>query len=404
MTADALRPSPAESAGRRRLRAATLLAGASLTVMAGATIAPTLPALERAFAGDRDVALHARLVLTLPALFIALGSPLAGWLSDRVGRFRPLAVGLVLYALAGTSGLWVESLAALLAGRAALGLAVALISTNVLALVGDHMRGARRQRFLGLQASSMAFGGVVFLLLGGFLAESGWRAPFAVYASSLLLLPLAWSTLRRPPPAEPSSGRDAAASDGAGPWRPTLALVCALGFVGMATFYMVPVQVPFLLAAHGGTGSSATGAALALNNLVAAAVGMTYWRLRDRLDQRAIHALHFALVAAGYLVLAEATSFAALCVGLAVGGLGFGLLMPNLNTWLLASVPAPVRARAVGALGTAIFLGQFSSPLLVAPLGRRLGVDGQFAAVAGGLLVLAGLFALAARRARAASS
>jgi hypothetical protein len=56
---------------------ATLLLISSLTVMAGAKIAPSLPAMQEHFKDVENAALWVRLVLTLPALFIVFGSPIA---------------------------------------------------------------------------------------------------------------------------------------------------------------------------------------------------------------------------------------------------------------------------------------------------------------------------------------
>ena len=83
----------------------TLLLLSSMTVMAGATISPTLPSIGKVFADTPRSDLLVRLVLTLPALFTAIGAPIAGGIIDRFGR-RPLLFGvIVLYALAGGSGL-----------------------------------------------------------------------------------------------------------------------------------------------------------------------------------------------------------------------------------------------------------------------------------------------------------
>ena len=63
-----------------------LLLTSSMTVMAGAIIAPALPDIERVFADQPRGALLVRLVLTLPALFTAIVAPAAGWAVDRFGR------------------------------------------------------------------------------------------------------------------------------------------------------------------------------------------------------------------------------------------------------------------------------------------------------------------------------
>ena len=105
----------------------TLLLTSTLTVMAGATIAPSLPGMEKHFSelGVANAELLVRLVLTFPALFIMIGSPIAGIIIDKFGRKPPLAASVLLYGLAGSSGSYLESLELILVGRALLGLAVA---------------------------------------------------------------------------------------------------------------------------------------------------------------------------------------------------------------------------------------------------------------------------------------
>lgn len=64
----------------------TLLLASTLTVMSGATISPSLPAMQSYFAEVENSALLVRLVLTIPALFIAIGGMFAGQLVNRIGR------------------------------------------------------------------------------------------------------------------------------------------------------------------------------------------------------------------------------------------------------------------------------------------------------------------------------
>ncbi|HSX76225.1 MAG TPA: MFS transporter, partial [Shinella sp.] len=90
-------------------RNATLLFVSTLTIMSGATISASLPGIAARFADVENVALLSRLVLTLPAVFIALFSPAAGFLVDRFGRKPLLTVSLALFAIAGASGLVLDT-------------------------------------------------------------------------------------------------------------------------------------------------------------------------------------------------------------------------------------------------------------------------------------------------------
>src|SRR5690606_34962094 len=120
---------PVLSARRLAARRLVLLLVATLTIMAGIIIAPSLPAIETRFADSEHIGLLSRMVLTLPSLFVALSAPLAGMLADRFGRKGLLVMAIALYGVSGASGLIADSLIALLAGRAVLGIAIGAIIT-----------------------------------------------------------------------------------------------------------------------------------------------------------------------------------------------------------------------------------------------------------------------------------
>jgi MFS family permease len=83
-------------------RKTALLLVACLTVMSAATVAPALPQMAEAFGAAPNAELLSKLVLTAPAIAIALCAPFAGALVDRFGRVGILRASLVLYGFAGT--------------------------------------------------------------------------------------------------------------------------------------------------------------------------------------------------------------------------------------------------------------------------------------------------------------
>ena len=166
---------------------ASLLAGGMLAVMANASLSPALPQLRNAFAEASD--LQIRMILTFPALVIVVASPLAGWTADHFGRKPLLILSALLFGVAGSSGYLAQDIVTLLAGRALLGVAAAGLMTSLTTLVVDYFSGAKRARFMGLQAAVSGLGGSCFLILGGVLAEAGWRQPFLLYLVALTLLP-----------------------------------------------------------------------------------------------------------------------------------------------------------------------------------------------------------------------
>jgi MFS family permease len=99
--------------------------------------------------------------------------------------------------------------------------------------------------------------------------------------------------------------------------------------------------------------------------------------------------LAFAIAGLGYLSIALATSYNLVLLGLIVAGLGFGLLMPNLNVWLSSIIPDVLRGRALGGLTTFFFLGQFLSPIISQPITNSLSLGKTYSVVGISLLVVA---------------
>jgi MFS family permease len=383
-------------------RKITLLLAATLTIMAGTTISPSLPAIETAFAGTENVELLSRMVLTLPALFVAFCAPLIGTLADRYGRRRLLIGSIVLYGLSGVTGLFVDSLFALLAGRAALGVAIGGIMTLVTALVGDYFAGHERERYLGLQQAFTGLGGVAFVFGGGLLADYHWRLPFALYALAFAIIPAALLFLTEPKRFAPSAA--ALAPDIRIDWLPVTAL-CVLTFLINVIFYVVPSQLPFQMRSLGLSAPSSAGLALGMHNLVMAGTALFYGRLRGLFSILSIFGIGLALMAAGFILVSVADTMAAILFAMAVCGAGLGITVPNLFSAAISVATPSTRARIAGTITACMFVGHFSSPLASQPWIEAFGYAATFRDAGCGLAALALISAAIAiaRRNRAVS-
>jgi MFS family permease len=377
----------------------TLLLASTLTVMAGASVTAAVPAFQQVFSNVPQVEILSRLVLTLPALFIGLIAPFSGYLIDRIGRKRVLVGGVALYVLAGTSGLYIDSLYGILIGRAFLGVAVAGTMTTVTTLVGDNFEGLPRQRFIGLQGGIMALSGLLFTTLGGGLADIVWRAPFAIYLLALLYLPMIMAFIRESKPAETAAeaagqGKTEPNGNGAAPQRAaeaypkkTIFALYGIAFAGMVMFFMLPTQVPDYVAEKTQVSNLLKGLAVGIGTLTGSLVSMNYQRIKRRLHFLGVFAVFFTVTGAGFLLLGLADTYPAILVGGLVAGLGAGLLMPNSNFWLVELAPDHMRGRLVGGLTMAIFLGQFASPLIMTPLGGVFGSMSPVFLIASGVML-----------------
>jgi MFS family permease len=385
---------PRPDAGLSGLPLVVLLSCTALTVMANATISAALPSLRDHFKSVPAIDTVAGLAMTLPSLGVVLTAFLFGWISDRIGRRPILLAGLVLYALAGVSGFFLEGLPAILVGRFLLGCAVGAVMTAATAMGGDYFAAAGRERFMGLLAMSMSLGGILFMLGGGLLATLSWRAPFLAYGAAALLLPLVFALLPEAPK-PPGGPADAGAEPM--PWR-FVAFVCGLALFGMVLFYMVPVKAPFLLREIGYPSPLLAGVIGAVMTAGGAVAGARFSAIRKHLEPQRLLAASMIMAAVGYGLITISGNAWLMALGVFVAGFGFGLQMPNQANWLLSQVPGSRRGAATGMLTSAIFLGQFASPLFAGPVSGVIGLGNTYGVAAGLLVVAAGLlFATAAR-------
>lgn len=340
-----------------KIATATLLMASTMTIMAGATIAPSLPSMKAVFAGASNVDLHVRLILTITALSIAISAPFVGILGDKIGRVNVLLGSVVLYVIAGTSGLYLNDLNLLLLGRIILGIAVAGIMTSITGLIGDMFNGPARGQLLGWQGAAGGFGGVIFLGLGGLLATISWRGPFLIYLLPIILVALIPISLRQtetePPVLSINAGQ--LASSKIGKYG-----IYAIAFFSMVSFYALPVQLPFLLVERSHASPLFSGMALAGMALVSAIIGISYGRFAQRFSSRMLAFAACACLAVGMLLIAVSPLFAVTIVGLVFVGLGIGLVMPSLSGWLLSFAPPHLRGKVMGGFASAIFWGNSS--------------------------------------------
>ncbi len=353
-------------------------------------VAPALPGLSAEFGDTPNAEFLARLTLTMPALFVALSAPIFGLLLDRIGRRPILAVSVVVYLVSGTSGFFADSFIAILVGRAFLGLAAAGLMTGAVTVIADLYSGTSLNRFMGYQTAAVGLGGMLFLLVSGFLADIGWRLPFLLHLVALPVLPGVLLTIEEPRKVAVAGVQKAAAALAPFPWR-SVAVIYATAPPMMFVLSIFPIQLPFYMTSEGGASSSQVGMALALQTLTSIGAALFYTRIKARLSFQAIFVVTFVIAAMNHFILGLSPAFGVALAGMAIGGLAWGMFPPNLIVWLASSVPAAARGRSMGGLTSLLFLGQFMTPIFSQPVVDRAGLAGVFWATGGlSLLIAAG--------------
>lgn len=359
-----------------------LLLPATSAVMGILLLVPVAPQMMQAFADVPGVEFLVPVLLTLPGLCIALFSPVAGLLGDRLGRKRLLIGSMLVYGLAGMAPMALLDIYQILASRVLVGICEALIMTLSTTLIGDLFTGKARERWLSSQTAVASLSALLFLALGGLLGRQGWQAPFLIYGLSWPMA-LAVLLLVR----EPLRVDRAVPGWSALPGRHVL-LTSVTTILAAILFYTIQINVSTVLPGFGVTDPAKIGLFSALASVGTPLGSLIFWTVARR-DVRLLLGLEFALMAAAFLAMGHAPDAVWFIAAAFAGQLAAGLLLPTLLTWAMSALSFEVRGRGMGLWQSSFAIGQFMSALVVPALAAATGgTVNAFPVIAAGALLV----------------
>ncbi|MGI5208633.1 multidrug effflux MFS transporter [Spirillospora sp. CA-108201] len=357
-------------AGRRPVL--VLLLGA-LTALAPLSIDMYLPALPRMSADLSTGAVQAQLTLTACVVGLAAGQAVAGPLSDRLGRRRPLLAGLAAYAVASLLCVAAPTVETLIALRLVQGAAGAAGIVIARAIVRDLYDGAAAARFFSVLMLVNGLAPILAPVLGGQLLRIvPWPGVFAVLTAigvALFLGSLLGLAETLPPGRRETGGPRATAAACRALVRDRAftgyGLAIGLSFAAMFTYIS---GSPFVLQDIYGMSPQGFSIAFGVNSLGIVAAGQAGALLAGRVALTRLLAAGLAVVAAGGAVLLAAVlagwGLHGVLPGLFLVAAGQGLVGPNATALALEGRPPRVAGTASALLGVAQFaLGGAAAPL-----------------------------------------
>ncbi|MCE3039140.1 MFS transporter [Helicobacter anatolicus] len=341
---------------------ASLFSIAATTVLGATIIAPSLPALQNHFLHiGHSVEILSKLILTIPALFMMLFSPIAGFMYEKFKKLNIIFISLFIWSLAGIAGFFLNNIYYILFSRSILGISAAFLMTGIGVLLADYYIGIRREKALALQGFFMAFGGGIFLILGGYLADLDWRYPFLVYFLGILILIFAFFQLFEPIKHTHNNHIKTLHP----PFNFTKFLpVYIMAIFCMTCFYIAPTQLPFFMTQDLGIKQSNIGKCMAAASVAMALGSLLYPRVRKLFNIYEIFFIAFSIFGIGFACISLLHDFKSILIGFGLIGIGIGLITVNNNAWLFSLAYEYERPRAYGFLASSLFMGQFISPLL----------------------------------------
>ena len=347
-------------------------------------VAPAIPLFALEFGVSSTAAGAVVSAFALMRFVSGLG---AGRLVDRVGERTALVAGIAVVAVSSLLAGLAVSYPQLLVLRGVGGVGSAVFTIASTSLLLRVARADQRGRTQGVQRAGFLLGGIVGPALGGAVVGLSLRAPFFLYAATLVLAGVAGAVLlprterargaayepagegevvvAEPPTAPPerTTLREALAQPA---YRAALAGNFAVGFSVLGVRSSL---VPLLVVQGLGLAPGWVGAAFLVSTVVQAALLLPAGRFVDTVGRRP------ALVGGG---LVTAAGLAALAVDAGPAGLLLAMAVFGAGGSLLGVAPAAVVGDVVqGRGGTAVAVWQMSSDLgaIVGPLAAGLLVD-----------------------------
>lgn len=305
-------------------------------------------------------------------LFGNLGS---GFALDRWGRRRPIIAGMAITAAAVISYSLVRTPEQFAAARAIHGIGAAVLAPGAFSIIGDQAVSNQRGRTMGVTGALIAIAALIGFPIAGILrdlmdADAVFLVDAAfIIATMLVFLLVTRETRHKPRYEEVDSGVDGL---GAG-WRtPSLWSAYAAIFAITVGIGALVAYLPLVLEDRGETARQ-TSYGFAIYALVAMVVmASPISRSGDRFGRFAPLMLGLLGVAAGLSALGVFGGYGGVVAGMAIYGMGYGLVFPAAAALVTESTGADRRGMAFG-----IFYAVYSLGVVVGSVGSTSLADLQ---------------------------
>jgi MFS family permease len=339
------------------LQGVLLLLPITMAVMGLIVLVPVLPAIFAHYKDVPGVEYLVPLMLTLPALCVALLSPIAGVIVDFFGRRKTLIVSLFVYGIVGILPIFLESLNAIIFSRALLGAAEALIVISSTTLIGDYFHGREREKWLANHTAVASISSILLAFMGGALGSFGWRAAFSAYGVSVLFAVLlifwTWEPRKSDEPSEEVAGVGARF-----PWG-KIVPIALLAVFGGTMFFNMQIQVSNMLSDYYSISSPRDlGLFSGLAGFSVAVGTLLYRRFTARIVVPSQLMIAFALLGISYVMMNHAPNVKMFTAWLIVNQIGSGMLLPPLVVWTMGRLPFEFRGRGTGLFMSGWWFGQ----------------------------------------------
>lgn len=341
-----------------------------IMVLGNSMLIPVLPKIKSTL---HLTPFQVSLLITLFSIPAGLTIPLAGILSDRIGRKMIVVPGLLVYAagglIAGLSPLLnIATYPILLVGRVIQGIGAAGTAPIAMALAGDIFAKHQRSKVLGLMEAANGLGKVVSPIVGALVALIAWYAPFLLFP--LLCIPSAlavWFLIKEPQDKKSTQSMGAYFNSLKSIFQKKSTLLLPAFFAGSVVLFILFGLLFYLsefLEKTFKIDGVIKGLYLAIPVLAMAATsygtGLLIKKKTNLVKMLIVSGL--ILNGLGLIAIALFTNLYYYLAATAVVGIGTGLVLPCLNTLVTGAVASDERGLVTALYGSVRFIAVALGP------------------------------------------
>ena len=234
-------------------------------------VTPAMAKLAAAFPDN-----NFSLISTLPTLFVVFATLWAGTVAGKKVKYRTLALtGCIIFTVSGTLPAIVGgSFAFILVTRALVGIGLGLMAPLGNALIIGLYEGQKQAAYLGYGTLLMNGGGIILQMLGGALADIGWKTTFFGHLLGVIsIVCLIFLPEPEKAPVQQETGGKPAAKDKISPFVYAIAILFLLFNV---LNYPVMLNMSLMFEMKGAGGATMAATALSLYTVAGCVAGFLF--------------------------------------------------------------------------------------------------------------------------------
>lgn len=336
----------------------TILSISIVTVMAGAAVSPALGKISLYFNDVNPFLIQ--MILTMPCLFILLTNFCFCKISNLLGTKQIAILGLFLYLSGGICGGLANNIYLLLVLRAVVGIGTGLLMPLSTGLLAYYFDGKEQGKLMGYSVAMNNLGGIIAMILSGYLSSINWRYSFFVYLMGLIVLFLVILFL-------PNTTMQKNNTTITNKIISKKLIYFIEMFILNLAFYLYTTNFSIISLNENITKAESIGLVMSTQTIGALITAMFFGKLQNKLGIKAKYIGGLSFVLSYIFLLISYSSFIS-ALGLFFNGIGLGIIMPWINSNAVKDIEKENSTKIMSFMSISMYLGQFLSPLIISLL------------------------------------